>query len=376
MNTLKICSRCVLDTTVPNIRFDEQGVCQYCHSHDLLTAQYPLDESMELRLQKLIEKVREDGKGKDFDCIVGLSGGTDSTYTLMMTKKLGLRPLAVHFDNGWNTNEAVTNIKNTCTKLSVELFTYVVDWEEIKRLQRSFLYASVPCVEAPSDVGIHGTLMRAASTENLKYILGGQSFYTEGTVPRHWSYLDGNYIKSVHQKFGDGNIKSFPNLYLRDIAYYTFVKGIRQIPFLNYFRYSKKEAKEVLAKEFGWKDYGGHHYENIYSKFCFGWLLPNKFNIDKRKVSLSGPVRSGHMKREAALKDLETLPEIPRELIEYSYKKLDFTQEEFNEILERPVKSYQDYHTSEDYLKHFRWPIKKLTEQGFLTPVLYEKYFG
>lgn len=195
-------------------------------------------------------------------------------------------------------------------------------------------------------------------------------------MPRHWSYLDGRYIKAVHGSFGNGVVRSLPNLCLHDIAYYTFVRGIRQVPFLNYFNYNKTEAKAELAEQFNWKDYGGHHYENIYSKFAFGWLLPNKFGIDKRKVSLSGPVRSGQMTRDAALEQLKTLPVISNELVQYVYQKLGLTSAQFDQIMALPLKSYKDYPTSESYLRYLRWPVKKMAERGLITPVLYEKYFG
>ena len=238
----------------------------------------------------------------------------DSTYTLYLAKQLGLRPLAVHFDNGWNSDTAVTNIKNATSKLDVDLHTCVIDWEEFKDLQKSFLKASVPCIEVPTDVAIHGTLFKTAKEEKVKYILGGQSFMTEGTVPREWSYIDGTYIKSVHKLFGRVPLKSYNNATIYQIAYYLFVKRIKQIPFLNYVDYSKEKAKEILEKELGWKYYGGHHYENIYSHFAFGWYLYHKFGIDKRKVSFSAQIRSGKMTRQVALAKMNENP-YPEDLI-------------------------------------------------------------
>jgi N-acetyl sugar amidotransferase len=375
MSEQQVCTRCLLDTTVPTIRFDEQGVCNFCESHDRLLEHYR-SKDPKAELGRIVETIKLTGKGKDYDCIVGVSGGTDSTYVLYIAKQLGLKPLAVHFDNGWNTDEAVTNIKNITSKLDVDLFTYVVDWEEFKDLQLSFLKASVPCVETPSDVGIHGALMKIANDEKVKYIVGGQSFITEGTVPRDWGYLDGTYIQTIQKKYGTCKLKSFPNLTLEKIFYLTFVKGIRQVPLLNYLDYSKAEAKIKLRDEFGWMDYGGHHYENIYSKFAFGWYLPHKFNIDKRKVSLSGPVRSGLMTREEALVLLSNKPEVMNELVEYCINKLGLTRKEFNDIYSRPPKSYRDYFTSESILKYFKPFIKLSVRANIFTPVLYEKYFA
>ena len=371
----KQCSRCLLDTTVSSIRFDENGICNFCKSHDILSNQYKDENTNKRNLEILIDKIKKSCKGKDFDCIVGISGGTDSSYTLHLTKKLGLRALAVHFDNGWNTDQSVSNVKKITEKLKIDLETYVVDWEEFKDIQISFLKASTPCIEAPSDVAIHAVLFKTAKKEKIKYILGGQSFKTEGTVPREWSYLDGTYINSVHNKFGNGKLKTFPNLSLFEIAYYTFIKGIRNIPFLNYFNYDKLEAKSLLASEYGWVDYGGHHYENNYSKFAFGYYLPKKFGIDKRKVSLSGPVRSGLMSREDAQKIINEKPNVDDTLVEFTYNKLGITKDEYLDLFNLPQKSYKDYFTSESILKYFKLPIYIAVKMDILTPVLYQKYF-
>jgi N-acetyl sugar amidotransferase len=371
----KICSRCLLDSSVTSIRFDETGVCNFCHNHDFLMQYYPDGPSGTQELERLIETIKIKGKGRAYDCIIGVSGGTDSTFVLYQAVKMGLRPLAVHFDNGWNSDNAVTNIKNVTNKLNVDLDTYVVEWEEFKDLQTAFLKASVPCIEAPTDVGIHGALLRAASRENVQFILGGQSFKTEGTVPREWSYLDGLYIKSVHAKYGRVPLRSFPNLTLAQIGYYIFLKRKRQVPILNYIQYDKEKAKAELREVFGWRDYGGHHYENIYSKFAFGWYLPHKFGIDKRKVSLSGPVRSGQMSRDEALRQLMTPPPVSPEIVEYTREKLNLSKSEFQAILQTPPHTYKDFYTSEDILKFLKKPIWTATQLKLLPPVLYQKYF-
>ena len=369
--------RCGFDTTIPGIRFDKNGVCNFCQSHDALLQYYPQDENIRRqRLKELIEQIKHKGRRKKYDCMVGVSGGTDSTYTLYLTKKLGLRPLAVHFDNGWDSDIAVTNIKNATTKLDVDLYTYVVDWEEFKSLQIAFLKASVPCIEVPTDVAIHGTLYKVATEEKVKYILGGQSFMTEGTVPREWSYMDGTYVKSVNNIFGELPLRTYPNATIYQLFYYTFIKRIKQIPLLNYVQYHKKEARKVVEKELGWTYYGGHHYENLYSHFAFGWYSYHKFNIDKRKISLSGPVRMGYMSREEARKELNKEPPIDKEIVSYCIKKLGLTQHEFDEIMALPPKTFHDYRTSYPVLQRFRFFVKLAIKLGLLTPVLYEKYLG
>lgn len=374
-SSVRTCTRCVSNTTISSIKFDENGVCNFCRSHDRLDAMLGDDATRKQQLDQLIAKIKAHNPKGRYNCIIGVSGGTDSSYTLHLAKQLGLRPLAVHFDNGWNTEKAVRNIENLTKQLDIDLYTYVVDWEEFKNLQISFLKASVPCIEAPTDVAIHATLYKLAAAEGVRYILGGQSYRTEGTVPREWSYLDGNYIESVHKQFGSVKLKSYPNLSLKKIFYYTFIRGIRQIPFLNYFDYDKTTAKKFLKDTYGWDDYGGHHYENYYSKFAFGWYLPNKFGIDKRIISLSGPVRSGMMTRDAALKELESKPNVDDKLVEYCINKLGITAKTFEEILKAPNKIYRDYFTSEQYLKLFRKPVKLAVKMGVFTPVLYEKYF-
>jgi N-acetyl sugar amidotransferase len=282
-NNKKICSRCVLDTTVPDIRFDDKGICNYCKMHDELEKKYPLNELGEQNFKKLIEEIKAKGKNKEYDCVVGVSGGRDSTYTLYTAVKQGLRPLAVHFDNGWNSEIAVNNIKKATTKLNVDLHTVVADWEEFKDLQLSFLKASVPDAEIPTDYVIISVLYQMAAEINTDYILNGHSFRTEGMSPQGWTYMDGRYVKSVHRKFGKAELKSFPILSLSKLVFYAVIKRIKFIHLLEYMDYDQEQAGEVLKKELDWIYYGGHHHENIYTHFFQSYYCPQKFNIDKRK---------------------------------------------------------------------------------------------
>ncbi len=371
----QICNRCLCDTSISSIYFDSNGICNFCLSHDRMASDYQNTETNKIKLQSIVEKIQTKAKSKNYDCIVGVSGGTDSSFLLYYAKDvLKLRPLAVHFDNGWNSDQAVTNIKKITEKLQIDLETIVADWEEFREIQKAFLNASVPCIETPTDVAIHGVLFRAANREGIKYILGGQNYKTEGTVPKEWGYLDGTYIKTIVRKFSKIDLKSYPNLSLLNIFYFTFLKGIRQIPVLNYIDYDKSEAKRILSEKFDWVDYGGHHYENIYSKFAFGWYLPVKFGIDKRKISLSGPVRSGLLSRDEALRKIDLLPEIPSEFIEYTFQKLGISPSEASKIIENKNLSYKDFHTSESILKRFRFFILVFVKLGIFPKVLYEKY--
>lgn len=370
---VKTCARCLCDTTISSIRFDGLGVCNFCKSHDALIEFYSKPEREE-EYKRLIEKIKRNGKGKRYDCIVGVSGGTDSIYTLLLAKRLGLRPLAVHFDNGWDKEVAVENIKKACGKLSVELSTYVVNWEEFRDLQAAFLKASVPDIEVPTDIGIHGTLYRIAKQEGVKYILGGQCFRAEGTVPVEWSFIDGTFVKDVHKKFGTKRLKTYPNATIWQIGWNTLMRGIKQVPILNYIEYDKASARRELEEKLGWKYYGGHHYENTYSHFAFGYYSFAKFGIDKRKISLSGPVRTGKTSREEALVEIATPPKVEPELVSYCIKKLGLTQKEFDAILAAPNKTFRDYHTSYDTLQRFAPAIKFLVRMKVLSPVVYEKF--
>jgi N-acetyl sugar amidotransferase len=371
----RLCARCVCDTTIPSLRFAESGVCNLCGAHDRMAARYLPRSKRDGELQGMIARIKRAGRRRAYDCIVGVSGGTDSSYALHVAKTLGLRPLAVHFDNGWNTEKSVSNIQRLTNKLDVDLHTHVVDWEQFKGLQVAFLKAGVPCVETPTDVAIHAVLYRAAADEKVQWILGGQSFMTEGTMPREWSYLDGTYIQSVQRTYGSASIALYPNLTLPAIFYYTFMRGIRQMPLLNYIDYDKTEAKRLLAAEYGWQDYGGHHYENAYSRFAFGWYLPRKFGIDKRKVSLSGPVRSRQMTRGAALEALAAPPDVDDHLVDYCIHKLGISRRGLDAVMAGPNKTYRDYFTSESILKFFDLPMRAAVKLNVFTPVLYEKYF-
>ena len=262
-----ICMRCILGNSINDIDFDENGECNYCKIHDELDKEYPLNEIGESKLNSIINDIKKAGDGKDYDCLVGVSGGRDSTYALFTAVKLGLRPLAVHFDNGWNSDIAVTNIKNTLEILNVDLYSYVVDWEEFKDLQISFLKASTSDAEIPTDMGLTGALYSVAKKFSLKYIITGISFRTEGFAPISWTYLDGRYIRSVQKIFGTKKLITFPNLTISKMFYYMFIKRINLIPILYFITYQKDKVKSLLEKELKWQYYGTHHHENTFTKF-------------------------------------------------------------------------------------------------------------
>lgn len=370
----RVCSRCLYDSTIPSIVFDANGVCQFCKIHDEMEKRYPLGEAGEKRLADLVARIKKSGRGKPYDCVVGVSGGVDSTYTLYKAVSLGLRPLAVHFDNGWNTEIAVHNIESATRKLGVTLLTHVVDWDDFRRLQIAFLKASTSDAEIPTDMAISAVLLRTAAREGLRYVLSGHSFRAEGIVPRDWTYFDGRYISSVHRRFTGSARTSVPNLSLSALVWYMFGRRIQIVPFLNYMHYSKKEAGTVISKEVDWQDYGGHHHESVYTHFFQSYLLPTKFGIDKRKLGLSARVRSKEMSREEAFAVIaEPYPEKP-ELVEYTVRKLEMTDEEFTALMAAPVKSFRDYPNHYTMLRALRAPIALGARLGIVPPVLYYKY--
>lgn len=376
MTTYRQCTRCIFDTSIPGVSFDEKGECNFCKIHDVLDKIYPLSNDGKQQFDKLIEKIKRDGKNKKYDCVVGVSGGRDSTYTLYLAKKLGLRPLAVHFDNGWNSTIAVTNIKNIVSKLGVDLYTTVADWEEFKSLQLSFLKASVSDAEIPTDVAIFGTLHKAAAENGIRYIINGHSFRTEGVVPIGWTYMDGRYINEVHRKFDGRSLKSIPNFTLWDMIYYTFIKRIKVIPMLNYFNYLHEETNKILEEEVGWQYYGGHHHESSYTQFFQSYYLPEKFKIDKRLLEFSALIRSGQISREYALDEMKKEYHFSEDLVEYVKKKLELSDEDFREILTAENKSFKDFPTYYPLIRLMKTPVRIATSLGLLEPIIYYKYFS
>ena len=343
---VKICKRCILDSEIPNISFDEKGICNYCHLLDRLDKTNPLGKEGQNTLEKLIDKVKKNGKGKDYNCIVGISGGADSTYVLYLARKYGLRPLAVHCDNGWNTELAVSNIKNMLNKLGVDLYTYVINWEEFKELQKAFFRASVPDIETLTDNANTRILYKTAVKNGVKYILKGNNFRTEGIIPRGWTYFDGSYFNYVRKNFSNVTIKTYPIMSLFHHVYYMKFKRVKIIKLLNYVNYDKKKTIPILEKNLGWRNYGGKHYESIFTRFFQSYYLLQKFNIDKRLIHLSALICSGQITRKEAFTEISKDPYPPQLIkgdIEYIHKKWGISKDEFDQIFNQKPKSFRDY---------------------------------
>jgi len=351
MREYKICKRCIMDTSDPEIVFDENGFCNHCSRALKLINTPPISltsEEKEKSLKILVDKIKAKGKNKKYDCIIGVSGGVDSTYAAYLVKKNGLNPLAVHLDNGWNSRIAVTNIEKTLKKLDIDLYTHVIDWEEFKDLQLSFLKASTPDSEVPSDHAIQALLYEIAAKNNVKYILAGTNITSESILPKAWSqgHSDWKYIKSIQKQFGTARLKTFPHYDILRLFYNIVIRKIKYISILNYINYAKEDAKKLLMDELGWEDYGGKHYESVYTHFYQSFILPRKFGFDKRRAHLSSLIMAGQVTREEALEEMKK-PAITNEMArsdeEYVINKFNLTRESYDKIMNAPTKSFHDY---------------------------------
>ena len=350
-NPGQVCVQCLMDTSDPEIGFDENGVCNHCHHYaNRLRNDIPRDRAAYLK--NVVEEIREAGKGKPYDCIIGVSGGVDSTYVAWLCKKsLGLRPLAVHLDNGWDSELAVRNIEVTLGALDIDLYTHVVDWEEMRDIQVAFLKSSISNWELPTDHAIRALLYHQAARFGLKYIITGSNLVTEAVMPGAWlaSNIDLRLLKSIYCRFGTARLKTLPQLSLKRLAWYTFVRRIRQIPVLNYVDYNKQEVVALLERELGWRDYPFKHGESIFTTFFQRHYLPQKFGWDKRKPHLSNLILSGQMTREEALAEFNRPLYYPDELDRdkaYVGKKLELTADELQQHLNSPPRRNDDYPNS------------------------------
>jgi N-acetyl sugar amidotransferase len=360
-----------MDTTDPDITFDDQGNCNHCTSalERLRYTWFP-DDNGEKQLDRIFERIKHEERNKDFDCIIGLSGGVDSSYLAYITVKKGLRPLVVHVDCGWNSELAVKNIENIVKKLNIELHTLVVNWEEMKDLQRSFFKASLPDQDIPQDHAIFAALYNFADINKIKYVLNGVNFSTESILPDSWGYqaMDYRHIKAIHKKFGERKLKEYPHVNFFDrYIYYTIIKRMKIINPLNYINYRKDDAVETLTKELGWQYYGEKHYESRFTKFFQSYYLPLKFNFDKRRAHLSSLIISGQISRDEALnrmkEDIYSKSEINFDL-EFVAKKLDWSAQEFKQIISLPPNRHGNFATNKS-LFDFGIKTKKHLEHFF-----------
>jgi len=363
--SLQVCTHCVMDTTDINITFDNDGICNHCHEYkerktELITD--PIDRNQ--ALQDIISKVKLAGKGKKYDCIVGVSGGIDSSYVAYMAKQWGLNALLVHLDNGWDSELAVKNVENLVKYTGYDLYTLVINWEEFKDLQRAFFKADVVDLELLSDHAIFATVYKLTRSYGIKYLLSGENFETEAIMPKNWNWRksDAKNIKSIHKIYGESKLKTYPFMGTIKKTIYQYGGIAKSIPVLDYMDYNKDEVMELLKTQVGWRYYGGKHYESIFTRFYQGYILPRKFSIDKRKAHFSTLINSGKMTRNEALTELkkEVYPiELQNDDFELVCKKLNFTENELEEYIKRKPKSHLDYKSDEEVMMFMRYIYRK-----------------
>ena len=349
-STYRICTRCIMDTSDPGIEFDERGICNRCREYEVLLATTtPPPQQRDALLAQLVEQIKSEGRNKEYDCVIGVSGGVDSTYTAYLVKRqLGLRPLAVHLDNGWDSELAVSNIEKCLKTLDIDLYTCVLDWDEFRELQLAFLRSSTPDSEVPSDHAINSILKWKAHELGVRWLLMGNNVATEGIRVTTWSMgqMDWKYIKSVNRLFGTQPLKTFPHCTLWQDAYLRYIKRQRSVNILNYVDYHKEQALEVLSRELGYVRYKGKHHESVYTRFYQSYILPKKFGYDKRRIHLSPLIMSGQITREQALREMEKEIEPPEQLRQdkiFVAKKLGISEKEFDAIMALPKKRFADY---------------------------------
>ncbi|MCS6933632.1 MAG: N-acetyl sugar amidotransferase [Chitinophagales bacterium] len=376
------CVRCISDTTCPGITFDNNGVCNFCHLHDKWCRMYPNDERGQQIWNNTLKKIKRDGRGKKYDCIVGISGGRDSSYVLhLAVTKYQLRPLAVHFNDGFDNPVAGENMVNITRKLGVDLRTITSDWREAKDLKISFLKASVPDLNQGTDVGIAAACYGVACKEGLKHIIYGQSFRTEGIKPISWAYMVGDYLNDVQNKFGTVKLRPWkpedPNYHFgwKQLFYYSFIKGIRAYSPLYYEKYIRREAEEILKREYNWVYPGAHYYDDLYWSLIT-YVHRVKFNIDFRLNAYSALIRDGQMDRDWALEAVKKpyVMEDPR-IIDLCLKRLAVSREDFEAWLRLPPKTFRDYNTGYSLMWRLRPLIKLISKLGFFPEIVYDKYF-
>jgi N-acetyl sugar amidotransferase len=376
----RVCTNCIMDNiNDPDLVFDEKGVCNHCKNYTEAFAKLPKGEEKNKKLQEIISNIKTAAKGKKYDAILGVSGGVDSTYLAYVAHKLGMKLLLIHCDNGWNSELSVQNIESIIKHTGFDLHTLVLDWEEFKDIQLSFFKAGVVDIELPYDYALIASIYKIAEKHGIRYLLSGHNLASEGTyLPKSWrqNKWDIINIKAIHQKFGTRKMKNFPHFSPWKMSYYILTKKFENIRLLDYIDYNKQEAKETIIREMGWRDYGGKHYESVFTRFYQGYILPEKFNIDKRQFHLSTLICSGQMTREQALEEIKK-PIYPSEImlrddLEYVKKKLNFTDNSFKEYMNAPIHKHEEYPNINDYWKKYYRLMGLLKPFKFLLRPLFE----
>ncbi len=362
---IRTCALTLYDETIPEITFDDEGVCNFArNSLWRLENEVFRGEAGRTRLEAWAEKIKAAGRGRDYDCIIGLSGGVDSSIVAARVVQLGLRPLAIHLDNGWNTDTAVANIERIVKALNIDLITHVVDWEEIRDLQRAYIKASVLDLECVSDHAINTILYRTAHRRGIKYVIHGGNVATESTMPKSWGYdkRDGRNLLDIHKKYGVVPLKTYPYMKPYQLFWYLFISNVKAFPILNYVDYNKSESVKELQNRFDWRPYPRKHGENRFTRFYQEIYLPTKFGVDKRIAHYSSLMISGEMNRDAAVGLVNQplfAPGEEREEIEFVAKKLGFSIDELEQLIAKPPRAHTDFANAAKLFDHDR-PLVQL----------------
>jgi len=346
----QMCSRCVMDSSDPKIVFDSDGVCNHCHQFDEVTRKnwFPDGEGAR-RLEVILDRIRSEGRKNEYDCIIGLSGGVDSSYLALKVKQWGLRPLVVHVDAGWNSELAVANIEKIVKYCGYDLHTQVMNWEEMRDLQLAYLRSGVANQDVPQDHAFFASMYHFAMRNNIKYIFSGGNIATESVFPRAWhgSAMDAINLRAIHKKFGKQPLTTYKTIsFFQYYIYYPMIKGMRTILPLNYLPYDKESAIAELQETVGWRTYGRKHGESLFTKLFQNYVLPRKFGYDKRRPHFSSLIMSGQMSRETALEKLNEPLYDPAELeidLDFLCKKLRISRSEFEELMQGQPHHYSDF---------------------------------
>jgi N-acetyl sugar amidotransferase len=372
---IQTCTRCIYDSRIPRISFDEDGVCNYCKQYEQMIDEYPTGKVGEDILLKEVEQAKKDGIGKPYDVVIGVSGGADSSYMLHIAKKkFGLRVLAAHFDNTYNSRIAVENIDTVLEKLNIDLYTHVVDNIQYQKIYKSFFKSSVPEIDTPTDIALAAVHYMAAEKYGIKHIWEGHSFRTEGISPTGWVYMDAMYIKRIHEKYGDGDLGNLPVLWLDKWIKWISEDNIKKFRPLYYLDYNKEDEKKMLEKVYGWQWYGGHHMENRTAYFANNYYLPKKFGIDLRFPEFSALVRAGMMTRAEALEKIKEEKPFEKDILEEIKKRTNTSDIEWGEIMAAPPSHYTEHETYKKTFEEKKDFFYDLYKRGYVTKSFYYKF--
>jgi len=378
---LSTCEKCTMDTTVPRISFDSDGICNYCEMHKILEKEYPIETEGQEKLDALYKKVKGNGQNKKYDCVVGISGGRDSTYLLYyLVKIVGLRCLAVYFNDGFGNPIAGKNMKKATRILGVDLRTISADWRESKDIKLAIMKSSVPDLNLGTDLGLGAALYGVAAKENIKYIMIGQSFRTEGIAPLEWNYLDGRYLKAIHDEFGTTKLRpwspSDPGFHLnwQHLIYYMVVKRISVATPFYYLDYVRSDVDKILDAEMEWVNPGAHYFDDLFQALLT-YVLRRKFGIDRRKFNYAALVRSGQMSKHEAIEKIKNPQNIEDpKIIDLCLKRLEITREDLENFLQMKPKKFSDYPNLLNIIRRFSFLVRVAANYNLIPKSIYQKY--